>query len=638
MTKSEAADTAKAEQSGGTSVQKKDDGTTSTTGAAGNQSQQAPKEENGLMGLIGMVGRMALIYFAVQYFTGGFNKKAPATNQPVVGLDGENVAQATPAAPPQGSNQVVNWHPGWPETAKTNLWVYISEDEYFADFTDESKLVWTETNIKFYKDYTDQRIKNIVVPFSENVQNNGSLYAHIYLTLDDASPNPRAKSFHPDKGIYRRKLLTRYMKKKKVVAKKNLFEKDQLTNEEELAKAVEEAKNTPIVSYWWSNLTIHGLGDYSTIASNLPPTFLKEVQIHSSGQHYMPVVWINDFWMLQDQLIPINDTVKSANLTLRYSAISLWQMQMYLQFEESFRVQTQTFGQSQSETDELKRMFTDTNPILLGVTFVVSLLHSLFDFLAFKNDIDFWRNRKDMEGLSFRTIVLNVVQQFIIFLYLLDNETSWMILLSSGAGLLIETWKIHKTVIVKSKPEFPYIEFIDRVKPSRLTSKTKKYDAIAFKYLSYALVPLLIGYTIYSMMYESHKSWYSFIIGTLVGFVYMFGFITMTPQLFINYKLKSVAHMPWKTFMYKALNTFIDDLFAFVIKMPWLHRLACLRDDVVFLIYLYQRWVYPEDKRRRNEFVSAGALGCVLAAFEAALGLSSFDHSRAVAVREIFLR
>lgn len=41
----------------------------------------------------------------------------------------------------------------------------------------------------------------------------------------------------------------------------------------------------------------------------------------------------------------------------------------------------------------------------------------------------------------------------------------------------------------------------------------------------------------------------------------MFGFIAMTPQLYINYKLKSVAHMPWKTFMYKALNTFIGIVF-----------------------------------------------------------------------------
>ena len=34
--------------------------------------------------------------------------------------------------------------------------------------------------------------------------------------------------------------------------------------------------------------------------------------------------------------------------------------------------------------------------------------------------------------------------------------------------------------------------------------------------------------------------------GSLVGFVYAFGFVMMTPQLYINYKLKSVAHIPWK--------------------------------------------------------------------------------------------
>ncbi len=76
----------------------------------------------------------------------------------------------------------------------------------------------------------------------------------------------------------------------------------------------------------------------------------------------------------------------------------------------------------------------------------------------------------------------------------------------------------------------------------------------------------------------------------------------MTPQLFINYKLKSVAHMPWRVFVYKALNTFIDDLFAFVIRMPTLHRIACFRDDLIFLVYLYQLWIYPVDMTRANEY------------------------------------
>lgn len=70
----------------------------------------------------------------------------------------------------------------------------------------------------------------------------------------------------------------------------------------------------------------------------------------------------------------------------------------------------------------------------------------------------------------------------------------------------------------------------------------------------------------------------------LLCFVLASGFITMTPQLFINYKMKSVAHLPWRMLTYKALNTFIDDLFAFVIKMPMMYRIGCLRDGTSSLI------------------------------------------------------
>ena len=74
------------------------------------------------------------------------------------------------------------------------------------------------------------------------------------------------------------------------------------------------------------------------------------------------------------------------------------------------------------------------------------------------------------------------------------------------------------------------------------------------------------------------------------------------PQLYLNYRMKSVAHLPWRQLTYKFLNTIIDDLFAFVIKMPTLHRLSVFRDDIVFLIFLYQKWIYGVDKKRANEF------------------------------------
>jgi len=203
-----------------------------------------------------------------------------------------------------------------------------------------------------------------------------------------------------------------------------------------------------------------------------------------------------------------------------------------------------------------------------------------------------------------RTMFINFVCQIIIFLYLLDNDTSWIILISAGISLVIEAWKIQKAVIVKvDLTKWPPITLTDR---ESYSSKTKGYDKLAMTYLSYVAYPLVIGYAIYSLIYQTHRNWYSWILSSLTGCVYTFGFIMMCPQLFINYKLKSVAHLPWRTFMYKALNTFIDDLFAFIIKMPTLHRLSCFRDDIIFLIYLYQRWIYPTDYKRMNEFGQGG--------------------------------
>lgn len=57
---------------------------------------------------------------------------------------------------------------------------------------------------------------------------------------------------------------------------------------------------------------------------------------------------------------------------------------------------------------------------------------------------------------------------------------------------------------------------------------------------------------------------------------------------------------------YKFLNTFIDDIFAFVIKMPTMYRLGCFRDDIIFLIFAYQRYIYRVDHSRVNEFGVSG--------------------------------
>jgi hypothetical protein len=319
---------------------------------------------------------------------------------------------------------------------------------------------------------------------------------------------------------------------------------------------------------------------------------------------YFPPLFRDSFWALKDRQAEVNVSAPAVrlNFTVGLAPVSLtvWRLQAAL--EESWKMQESLgAGAGEDTTQEFKRMLVETNPVLLAITVLVSLLHSLFDYLAFKNDIAFWRENKSQEGLSMRAVLVNAGSQLVIFLYLLDNDTSWMVLVSSGIGAAIECWKVTKASDVRLDwGRFPYLHFLDKAQVAE--TETARYDREAFKYLSWALAPLVAGSAVYTLVYEAHKSWYSWVLGSLVSAIYAFGFMTMCPQLYLNYKLKSVAHLPWRMLTYKALNTFVDDLFAFVIKMPTLHRIACFRDDLIFFIYLYQRWAYRTDFARANEF------------------------------------
>ncbi|UKJ88479.2 hypothetical protein MACJ_000923 [Theileria orientalis] len=251
------------------------------------------------------------------------------------------------------------------------------------------------------------------------------------------------------------------------------------------------------------------------------------------------------------------------------------------------------------EMDTLKKTILNTNVYYLIFSVMFILLHTVFSVFALKNDIQFWYNNNSMEGLSTITLVVNFVSEVIIALYVYDNEKrSFIILFEILLSLASSFWKLTKAIKVKFIPSYPFFKISSEM--TKVEDETREYDKVAIKYMSIILAPCILGYAIYSLYYNKHKSWYSYIISVLAGSVYTFGFIMMTPQLYINYKLKSVEHLPWRALVYKSLNTFVDDVASFLIEMPMLHRLSCFRDDIIFFCYLYQRWKYKVDPNRNK--------------------------------------
>lgn len=457
--------------------------------AAGGQGQEQAQGGSLLKSLTGMF-RMALMWYAFKQFFGGKSS-------------------------PKNAGEVVYLEPSLTRGTPVDVHFFVTDDGGLAStwWQAATKLDPTVSFENVPLASGDSRIVEYVYRPSEHAQNNGSVSVHAVFTKHGHSFDPKDATFDKSSTWGFTKSLTTYKEQVGGKSGVNLLSKD-----EEAEQKRQEP--LPVLNYLKPNITVQFIEDYNKLnAAQVPPHMAMNILNRINETHYSPHVYWNEFWILRDYLIPLNETVVEQTIFFTVEPLSSWKAQMMSSMDNSFMLQEQWGMSSSGESDEVKRIFLEGNPYFLALTVVVSLLHSVLDVLAFKSDIGFWKDNKSMKGLSARSVMLNAFCQLIISLYLLDNETSTVVLLSSFAGTAIEFWKITKAMDVSVVASWPYLSVKDRA--SYAESDTDKHDREAMKYLSYLLYPLAGGYAIYSLLYETHKSWYSFCLSTLVGAIYL---------------------------------------------------------------------------------------------------------------------
>ncbi|CAB9501856.1 lip and palate transmembrane protein 1-like protein [Seminavis robusta] len=394
--------------------------------------------------------------------------------------------------------------------------------------------------------------------------------------------------------------------------------------------------------------------DYSGMkVARLP----RPTQDHPTGVVHLPALYSSEIGLTSDKFIPMNETVTSLPLRVSFDrsdvdshgddknnknvqskittatagAISPARWRLLSHLTEALEAQ-KNLGFEASDIDEVKNLIADTNITLLAITMLASALHLLFEFLTFREEVNFWRRNKSLQGLSIRALFIDAIGQTVILLYLIDRESSLLMVGPSAIGCLIAFWKCQRgagLIFVKTNDNNHSTAWWNSIvrlsgyelRATRMETSSNKEgesndegegnqdliavtleaDRMAIRSLGVVMAPVVLGYIFYSFVYDEHIGWYSWLVTSASSAVYGVGFALMFPQLFLNYKLKSVAHLPWQVLIYKSLNTFIDDLFSFIVRMPTMARISCFRDDVVFFIYLYQRWLYPVDLSRPAE-------------------------------------
>ena len=221
----------------------------------------------------------------------------------------------------------------------------------------------------------------------------------------------------------------------------------------------------------------------------------------------------------------------------------------------------------------------------------------VFSTMDLVTNVKYYNNLKKLDGVYTKYIFFNLFYVLIACVYMFikgaDMVSKIMILFQLGSQI----WKLRKIYNITFQMHFPFITLTYKIEYA--VEKSKDYETEAVNLMvKFLLIPVGVCYLIYRMYYyySSNTNLFDFIIEYIFFMFGVFGFILMTPQIYLNYKLQSVEHFPFKVMIFKFLDTIVDDLEIFALKTPTLYRVFCFKDDVIFVIYLFQLWKYRNNK------------------------------------------
>lgn len=65
----------------------------------------------------------------------------------------------------------------------------------------------------------------------------------------------------------------------------------------------------------------------------------EHMSIDPVAMEYYPTLFFNEFWLLRDYLIPMNETVTAIPLHFTLSSMSLWKFSLFSQMDQAFSKQ-----------------------------------------------------------------------------------------------------------------------------------------------------------------------------------------------------------------------------------------------------------------------------------------------------------
>ncbi|KAJ2709995.1 Cleft lip and palate transmembrane protein 1 like protein [Coemansia spiralis] len=516
----------------------------------------------------------------------------------------------------------------WREPFEYEARVYVSPLDSFTErnFFDVSTLVWTlePQSLAQRHPHFDMRLQ-VSVPEPMRTANITSLYAFLFVQkAGQATPHPDLRDRF---AAYARAELVS-ARPRRIDRKHSLVDGKGANSQAEASEALGDYSAGPWVPHGKTRLSWEMvLEDNQFSEWRMPLDLAPHLRVGwgdtPRSRPYIPLVWENPIAVREKHWVPltthtsVSDKVPLETVAFEVEAslrgVGLGWFRLcnfaYHGLEE-LRSPRSLISYTDADVDNLKEMVYEVNPTMLAITVVAMALHLLLEFLAYKEDVSFWsgKSKANLQGISRSSMLMGVASSWIRLLYMWDQrrDTNVVVLFGAAAGALVEGWKLTRVLSIddlalwrRKAPKNEAQTTLNLTGDARLRERVQReVDQQTGWYMARVCVPLMVAYAAYSLVYQKHESYVSWLINISLVTVYSLEFIGMWPQLLINHKLKTVEMLPLTALLYRFLLTFIDDLYALVVPMPLLERIGTLRDDVVFVVLCYQWLRFP---RRKND-------------------------------------
>ncbi|KAL9542478.1 hypothetical protein MBANPS3_008594 [Mucor bainieri] len=275
---------------------------------------------------------------------------------------------------------------------------------------------------------------------------------------------------------------------------------------------------------------------------------------------YRPIIFPNNFWQTSNDAYPINDTTMSTlPLTVHLESINVWKFNVYAVLANKDDQQT---NNSPSGLDD--NLSVLEQGYMFSITLLTCFMHGLFELLAFKNDIGFYRAKTNRIGISVNSLVVHIAIQATLFLYTMDFSKNAIRGCIQLVHLCVNAWKLNHVWlheyewVIEQGSDYGFTirmaRSVTRGKHKLVEQgeeKTQQLDTVAFKLLAVVALPLFTVYNAYHYYYHYNMLIYhqlkdvcmedwtkKVIMNGLVNFLSIFGpIMAVWPQMYINSKM-----------------------------------------------------------------------------------------------------